>query len=258
MRLVLIAAFVIGMLTVSAARAAPPDVPCGAGGDLWTQAQALVHSEEFGEPIRGISARLSPLNVGAFPTCQRVGERHGTSAAYINLSRYDRRTARGGEMIQLGIWRRADEPAVFAYNEFTVTGGLVLVENPLPVMGHTYLLSIAAEGPLWRLTIRDETSGALHTIMLEATWREAKSGWLMYETYGRPAIFGGAASPTLTDMEVQLASGNRGVTPACSMSETWFRDSKTPDLAARDRFAFAEGARNARCTSAPFRAFSED
>lgn len=235
----------------------PPS--CKAGEDLWTQAEAIVSDDEVGGRINGVSAVLGPIWPTGFPTCASVGERHGTNAAWVNLSEYDRPSGRGGRMIQLGVWRRADDPPVFGYSEFVTTGGLVLLPPPLPEQGHTYRLSIDRNGATWQLLIRDLATGLdIHAVDVAVTWGDAQSAWLMNETFGRPARFGGFASASFTDMQVHSRLGWVDATPPCSMSETWYADEHAENLASSDRFAFSPGAQGSWCSSDPFRAFSSE
>lgn len=206
--------------------------PCSRAWE-WTEAEALVPSQSAGGPIDGISATLSALD----PTTQLLpcvnhpdDNTFGSSAVYINLSEYDRRTGVGGNLIQLGIARGTwwEHRLVFVRSEDNSAGELIALPAPYPQAGHTYTFAISLEGDRWHLRIR-EGGNLIHELTEAAHWTAAATGWAMFETLGRGSLLGGgneAHAPTWTDLVVSTASGQANVPAAGCDLRRVRRDSK--------------------------------
>lgn len=230
--------------------------PCS-GDDAWLEAQGSIHAVDVTEPIVGISALVVGLAEDSFPSCAASDEQpnEGWAGLTVNLSRYDRRTARGGELIQLGIVRPHGEQPRFTKTEDSTGGGMILMDAPRPELGHTYRLSIEAAAGSWVFEIYDETAGESHEWTQAARWTDVGSAFVMHEVFAHGSPFGGWRSPMIVGTELLLASGALPVTPACELATVWYRDPHSAELAAYDRFAFSEGVAGASCSSVPFVAF---
>lgn len=201
------------------ARESPPPppavLPCVGGG--WTQAEAIVLREEISEPITSISARLQPFEKWSFDSCVMTEEHEGSSAAFVNLAAYDRHHAKGGNLVQLGVWQRnRDSQPHFVYSENVVTGGIVILEGPRPEAGHSYEFTISAMGSEWRFEIRDE-SDVLYDFNVPATWTDPVSAWLMFETYDASVVPG-----KMPAFEGFRLNGAPASPESCHLSHVWY------------------------------------
>ena len=221
----------IPLMALGATEAALVD-ECVGGG--WTAAEArAVHQE----PITGITAELGTLDPNThFTSCIATDDYEGWSAAFVNLSRYDRRYARGGDLIQLGIWRKQKEPLTFAYTEDNTNGGLIVLPKPYPQAGRSYSFTIALRGETWVLTISDEGT-VLHEVVVQAHWFRAETAWLMFETFDLASPLAGAVAaraPVLSGPRLHLPSGiEAAALGGCSTYRIW-QDGETYQFAPAD------------------------
>lgn len=187
-----------------------PTPTCSAAWDSsWRQ---LEYHAAVNMSYRSITATY--LFTG-MPMCAPVTDHEGTSAVLVNLSRYDRRMAAGGDLLQLGIWSESKGEPRFIYTADNEGGRVRWMPASGPVQGHRYTFSIAWSNGAWLLTIYDQTAGRMvHEVREAAHWSDAHSAWLMLETNDArqpfaPMTFGG--SPIKACSERTVRAGGDGL-----------------------------------------------